>query len=194
MLADVGETRLHRGPILPERGVTEPILTTERLAFRPFTPEDYAVFADLHADPDVQRFIGGLWDAETLRGRFDSYIKDHAANGFAKWRMDEIGGGFVGAAGLSLDAKTGRADLGYSFVRSAWGRGLASEAARALTDWLFARTGVQVMTACAAVDHAASRRILEKLGMAPDGEGDRHGVRCAFYRLARPAQPLEVRA
>ena len=168
-----------------ERGVDEPILTTARLTFRPFTPDDYPVVAALHGDPEVQRFIGGVWDQPTLRGRFDSYLADQAAHGLAKWRMDETGVGFVGAAGFSLDARTGRADLGYTFVRSAWGRGLANEAARALTDWLFSNTEVEVMTACAAVDHAVSRRVLEALGMSPDGEGDRHGVRCAFYRLAR---------
>ncbi len=168
----------------------ESILTTERLTFRPFTPDDYPLFAAMHGDPEVQQFIGGLWDEATLRGRFDSYVADHAAHGFAKWRMDEAGGDFVGAAGFSLDARTGRADLGYSFVRSAWGRGLANEAARALTDWLFANTEVEIMTACAAVDHQVSRRVLETLGMTPDGEGDRHGVRCAFYRLARPRQAL----
>lgn len=168
------------------KAVSDIVLQTERLTFRPFTPDDVGLVAALHSDPEVQRHIGGLWDEATLRGRFDGYVREHEANGFSKWRVDEIGAGFVGAAGFSLDAKTGRADLGYTFVRSAWGRGYASEAARALTDWLFAHTNVAVMTACAAVEHGASRRVLEKLGMADDGEGDRHGVRCAFYRLARP--------
>lgn len=163
----------------------EPILTTARLAFRPLVADDYPLVAAMHGDAAVQRFIGGLWDEPTLRSRFDSYVADQAAHGFAKWRMDEAGVGFVGVAGFSLDAKTGRADLGYTFVRGAWGRGLANEAARALTDWLFANTEVEVMTACAAVDHAVSRRVLEGLGMSADGEGDRHGVRCTFYRLAR---------
>jgi ribosomal-protein-alanine N-acetyltransferase len=166
-----------------------PILMTERLAFRPFRPEDFGDFTALHTDPEVQRFIGGVWDEPALREFFDKFLREQPRVGFTKWRVDErddIGGdGFVGSAGLSLNVETGAADLGYTFTRAAWGRGYAREAARALTDWLFANTDVRVMTACAAVDHAVSRRVLESLGMSADGEREHRGLLCAFYRLER---------
>src|SRR5205814_5000968 len=98
-----------------EPGLDAPILMTERLAFRPFRPEDFGDFTALHTDPEVQRFIGGVWDEPALREFFDKFLREQPQVGFTKWRMDERddtgGGGFVGSAGLSLNADTGAADL-----------------------------------------------------------------------------------
>ncbi|WP_374574987.1 GNAT family N-acetyltransferase [Phenylobacterium sp.] len=163
-----------------------PILETERLVFRPFTAEDFDLLAGLHADPQVQRYIGGLWSREVIQRRLDQYVGDQQRLGFSKWKAFLRDGTFVGRAGVSLMPDTGEPEIGYSFARAAWGEGLASEAAIGVVDWMFANTDVAGLIGFAHVDNAASRRVLEKTGMVFEGERDFDGIPNAFYRLARP--------
>jgi ribosomal-protein-alanine N-acetyltransferase len=164
-----------------------PILTTERLVFRPFTADDYGLLAQLHSDPEVQRYIGGIWSAEEVQKRLDFYVGQQAELGWSKWKAYlKADGSFVGRAGVSVDLHTAEPELGYSFARRAWGQGLASETARAIVDWMWTNTELAELTAFAVSDNLASRRVLEKVGMSFEGEADRHGDRCAYYRIKRP--------
>ena len=163
------------------------ILETKRLVFTPFTPDDVDLLAALHADPEVQRYIGGMWPREEVQARVDLYVSDQARYGFSKWKANLRDGTFVGRAGVSVDPDLGGTpELGYSFARSVWGQGLASEATFAIVDFMFTRTDVPEIAAFAVAENLASRRILEKVGMAFEGERERHGDLRAFYRLKRP--------
>lgn len=78
-----------------------------------------------------------------------------------------------------------RAELGYIFGRFAWGRGVATEAARACLRFGFERLGCDVIGAGALKANAGSLRILEKLGMrpTPNAHYDDHGG--AYFAIAR---------
>ena len=164
----------------------DPILETPRLRFFPFTEDDFDRLLALHSDPEVQRYIGGMFGADGVRLRLDHYLRDQAALGFSKWRAHLHDGTFVGRAGVSTDPEGGGVELGYTFARAAWGQGLASEAAQAIVGWMWANTDVPEIGAFAAVENLASRRVLEKIGMRYIGDADRHGDFCAIYRLPRP--------
>lgn len=167
--------------------MTDVVLETERLVFRPFTPEDFDLLLELHSDPEVQRYIGGMFGAPGVRQRLDHYIRDQAERGFSKWKAYLRDGTFVGRAGVSTDEEMGGVELGYTFARAAWGQGLASEAARVIVDWMWVNTDVAEIGAFAVIENLASRRVLEKIGMTFERETESHGDLCAFYRLARPA-------
>jgi RimJ/RimL family protein N-acetyltransferase len=162
------------------------ILETKRLIFTLFTPNDVDLLAALHSDPEVQRYIGEMWPREEVQKRVDLYVSDQARYGFSKWKTHLRDGTFVGRAGVSVDPDLGTPELGYSFARAAWGHGLASEAAFAIVDWMFTNTDVPELSAFAVSENLASRRVLEKVGMTLEGERERHGDLCAFYRLKRP--------
>ena len=164
-----------------------PILETERLVFHPFTPDDFGLLAELHSDPQVQRHLGGMWTDEVIQHRLNVYVSDQAELGYSKWKAYLRDGTFVGRAGVTVDRQITEPELGYSFARAAWGRGLASEAAQAIVDWMFARTSVTGRIGFAAVANKPSRRVLEKVGMMFVDERELHGDLCAYYRLDRPA-------
>ncbi len=165
----------------------KPILETERLVFHPFTPADFGLLADLHSDLQVQRYLGGTWTDQVIQHRLDIYVADQTERGYSKWKAYLRDGTFVGRAGVTFDRTLGEPELGYSFARAAWGKGLASEAAQAIVDWTFANTPIPAMIGFAAVANGASRRVLEKVGMVFQDERDLHGDLCAYYRLDRPA-------
>ena len=73
----------------------------------------------------------------------------------------------MGATGLAFESSW-CASTGYVLARDAWGQGLATEALAAMVD-LAAKTGVIRLYALCHVDHAASRRVLEKGGFECEG-------------------------
>jgi RimJ/RimL family protein N-acetyltransferase len=169
------------------KAVDDIILQTERLVFRPFTPADFDLLLELHSDPQVQRYIGGLFGAEGVRTRLDHYLKDQAEHGFSKWKAYLKDGTFVGRAGISTNPEGGGVELGYTFARAHWGQDLASEAARGIVDWVWARTDLPRIGAFAVIENWPSRRVLEKVGMRFEREAMSHGDLCAVYTLERPA-------
>jgi RimJ/RimL family protein N-acetyltransferase len=96
-------------------------------------------------------------------------------------------GTVVGEAGYFLDEASGTAKVGYSVVEPSWGRGYATEALRALVAHLRDRPGVVRIAAETFVDHAASRRVMEKAGLrqvgSRVGEEDGQTVDLVLYEL-----------
>jgi RimJ/RimL family protein N-acetyltransferase len=166
--------------------MSDVILETERLVFRPFTPQDFDLLLELHSDPQVQRYIGGMFGETGVRLRLDHYLRDQAERGHSKWKAYLRDGTFVGRAGVSWDAELGERELGYTFARPFWGQGLASEAAAAILDWMWANTDAPDIAAFAVIENRPSRRVLEKVGMVFEREAVSHGDLCALYRIARP--------
>ncbi|WP_334160625.1 GNAT family N-acetyltransferase [Phenylobacterium sp.] len=164
-----------------------PVLETDRLVLRPFTPDDYELLADLHSDPEVQRYIGGPWPREAIQGRLDAYVADQAKYGFSKWKAHLRDGTFVGRCGVSYWARKGEFELGYSFRRIAWGRGLATEAARAVAARFFELSTEPRLHGFTAVENLGSRRVLERIGMRHTGDEDLGlGGLSALYLMERP--------
>jgi RimJ/RimL family protein N-acetyltransferase len=144
-------------------------LETERLALRRFTADDVENLVDLDSDPDVMHFITG--GRPTPRGEIENeilpaflgYYERFAGYGF--WAaVEKSTGRFVGWFHFrpAHGAPPGEVELGYRLRRSAWGKGYATEASRALIDKGFAELGVQRVVAYTMVVHSASRRVMEK--------------------------------
>lgn len=77
----------------------------------------------------------------------------------------------IGVIGIESSEKDGRPHLGYWLGAPHWGRGYATEAARALVDAWFAYTEADELTSAARIDNPASKRVLEKCGFRPSGSG-----------------------
>ena len=147
--------------------------TTERLLLRPWRTADRAPFAAMNADPEVMRYIR---DGRTMtRAQSDELvdaIEAHwAAHGFGLWcaaPRDDPGAciGFVGLAVPSfLPAVLPAVEVGWRLARSAWGRGLATEGARAALAHAFEGLELRSVISLIDPDNARSVRVAEKLGM-----------------------------
>ena len=169
--------------------MTDPIVTTERLRLFPWDAEDFPLLAELHADPEVQRFLEAgesVWDETVLRSKFAGFRADYAKHGWTKFKTFDAQGRFVGRAGFGLFDETGELELGYSFKRAYWGQGYATEAASALLTWIYEVRPLDHVIGFAVADHWASRRVLEKIGMMFTHVRDLNGIPNAFYRNDRP--------
>jgi ribosomal-protein-alanine N-acetyltransferase len=162
-------------------------LTTARLRLRPFTAADRAAIHAIYADPEVMRHVGH----GPHRSPADT---DAALQAFARM-LDQRGisfvaveeratGRLIGDAGLyPVEGAADEVELGYTLARDAWGRGYATEAAGALLE--HARTALGVWRVVATVDpaNAASRHVVEKLGMTASGERVAYGRPHAVYAV-----------
>ena len=170
-----------------------PILESERLVFEPFTADDLPLIVELHSDPDVQRYMGGKWSDEDMRDTLARFLSEQAALGHTKWKASLRDGTFVGRAGVSPFPRTHdpagvpERELGYCFKKACWGQGFATEAATAVRDWFFAKTGHDHLIGFTDPENLASQRVLRKIGMRSLGLVDMgFGEPSALYRMERP--------
>lgn len=148
-------------------------LETERLMLSRFTPKDVDLLVELDSDPGVMRYLTGgkptpreVIASETLPRVLSDYER---GAGFGRWAaVEKATGAFIGWFGLRRRENTapGEVELGYRLRRSAWGKGYATEGSRALIRKSFTELGVQRVVANTMTVNRASRRVMEKLGMA----------------------------
>lgn len=147
-------------------------LTTDRLMLRRFTQADVDLLYDLDGDPDVMHFITGgratpreVIEREVLPKILGDYER-HA--GFGYWAaIERSTGEFLGWFEFRPreDRPVDEIELGYRLRKRAWGRGYATEGARALIDKGFTELGVQRVFAETMAVNAGSRRVMEKAGL-----------------------------
>jgi ribosomal-protein-alanine N-acetyltransferase len=170
-----------------DAGSDRPILTTARLTFRPFTRADLSLLADLHRDPEVGRYMGGVWPDARIAEALEGFMVDQDRCGHSKWAAHLHDGTFVGRAGISPWEPTGELELGYVLKPEYWGQGLATEAARAVADWTFANTAVDHIIAFTDPQNFGSQRVLERIGMKRLADRDMgfEGL-SAYFEMQRP--------
>ncbi len=149
-------------------------LETARLRLRRFTAADADDLAALHGDPAVMRYIDSrpvpreVVKTQTLPGILREYQELQA--GFGHWAaIEKSAEAFLGWFSLCPANSRGLAggtEIGYRLRPEAWGRGYATEGARALVRKGFAELGVDRVVATTMTVNAASRRVLEKAGLS----------------------------
>ncbi|HZT18675.1 MAG TPA: GNAT family N-acetyltransferase [Dongiaceae bacterium] len=152
-------------------GTLRPVgLRTERLILRPWEAEDLDPFAALNADPDVTAFLGEPFTrsrSDEMAGRIRSHWEEH---GFGLWAVELPGREpFIGFVGLSIPRFeapfTPCVEVGWRLARAHWGRGYASEGARAALAFGFDTLKLKEIVSFTAVANARSRRVMERIGM-----------------------------
>jgi ribosomal-protein-alanine N-acetyltransferase len=166
-------------------------LSTARLRLRPFAPADADDHRRLYADVEVTRYLGngpflGAEAEARSRRALEHFVAHWTARGFGVWAvLEQASGRFVGQCGLNVLPDRPEVEVLYAFERAVWGRGYATEAARAALDYGFAVAGLDRIVAVARPENLASRHVLDKLGMRYHGEVEVYGVRAAYYVTTR---------
>jgi RimJ/RimL family protein N-acetyltransferase len=164
-----------------------PRVEIDRLVLRAWSAADVDPFAEMSADPEVMRFLGGVADrAASWRG-----IALHAGHwtlrGYGNWAVDRRADGrLLGRVGLWYPEGWPGVEVGWTLARHAWGAGYATEAARASVAWAWANLDIERLISLIDPDNAASVRVAERLGMRPVGEHVLGGTPVVIWGLDRP--------
>ncbi|HVZ38061.1 MAG TPA: GNAT family N-acetyltransferase [Candidatus Kapabacteria bacterium] len=144
------------------------IIETERLLFRPLAPEDAEDLAALYADPEVMRFFDGMRTRQQAEAEIAECLRRYQWPGFHFWAtILKEEQRFIGRCGVLLLTVEGAREyeVAYMIERSCWGRGLATEAARAIKEYGFGRYRFPRMVSLIHPGNHASIRVAEKNGM-----------------------------
>jgi len=177
------------GPDMTEGAIPSiPTLETERLILRPFREADAAVFCELFQDPDVVRFIG---DGQTP-SREDcwravaGWLGHWMMRGYGPWAVTERASGtFIGRVGIHFPESWPGPELGYALGKPFWGKGYATEAARAARDWAFAERDFAELISLIDPLNLASIGVATRLGETLRGPGELRGHALLVYAITR---------
>lgn len=171
------------------------ILATERLYVRPWQEGDLEPLYAIFSDPRVVRFTEGRpWSREQVlelvRWGIDNRV-GYEPGFFNCPLVLRDGARVIGRVGINpLWDGAGHTDpnepeLEWTIAAQHWGRGLATEVGRAMIAYGFDVTGFDHMIAFAHPEHAASLRVMEKIGMRRDRQAAFRGEEWTFYRIER---------
>ncbi len=165
-------------------------IETERLILRPLTTDDAEAEFVWLSDPEVNRYMPyALYTdiADVVKWlEYASTTTDELHFGFVR-KSDGL---LIGAGSIGPDEKVeGAWCFGYNLRRDVWNQGFATEAARAMINYVHKTYGVRVFTASHAIANPASGRVMEKCGLRFDHAGeysrfdDSETFPAHFYRL-----------
>lgn len=152
-------------------------LQTDRLRLRRWLPADRAPFALLNADPRVTAYLPGPLsraESDALVARIEAHFDQY---GFGLWAV-EVGdvAAFAGFIGLSVPRFTAHftpcVEIGWRLGPAHWGRGYATEGARAVLAFGFEALGLGEIVSFTVPGNTRSRRVMERIGMAHNPADD----------------------
>jgi RimJ/RimL family protein N-acetyltransferase len=152
-------------------------LETPRLLLRRWRDEDLDGFAAIAAQPEVMRYIndGRTLDRRATAERLAGYRRHWDEHGFGLYAVEIKGSGeLAGFTGLAvpgfLPEIMPAVEIGWRLGRAHWGRGLATEAARAVVAHTRAELDLRRLVSIHVVGNEASARVMIKLGMSLERE------------------------
>ena len=148
------------------------ILETERLILRTLCETDAEDVFEWVGDPIVNRYMPYpvYQNVEQVKKWIQSIQPEDYEFGFVLKETGKV----IGSGSIGLNAEN-RYELGYNLKRRYWGRGYATEAARAMIDWAYHELRATDFVASHATDNTASGRVLEKCGFQFDHYGQYSG-------------------
>lgn len=166
------------------------IVETERLTMRPFRKEDLDWLVGHRSSRDVSQFLGGL-DLQTpgfVQKRLEFYMNSFEKLGFSMsvTSLRETGER-IGVTGIQPLEKTGDVEVGYSFDKEHWGKGLATESAAGWLRFGFGEAGLERIVAVADPDNLGSIAVMKKLGMTFEDTAFSYGLKVVRYAVSKEA-------
>lgn len=150
------------------------LIETKRLLLEPLDPSRLEEFVALTADPDTMRYWapGGAFTRDVAERNFEASLARAREHGFGRrWIVAKENGAGLGFTDTKYfgqscdDVSPDEVEIGWMLTPTAWGHGYATEAGRAVCDEAFDRLKLDSIVAVHHSANAASRRVIEKLGM-----------------------------
>lgn len=165
------------------------VLETERLILRTWRQEDVNMYFQINQDPKVFEYTEGSLTLQQIQG-FISIANNHMEKyGYAQWTVElkktEKLIGYIGI--YNIDWKdisfTPAVTIGWRLGSQYWGKGYATEGAKAALDYGFNHCGIEEIISTTVPMNKASVCVMEKIGMQRDLSND----------FAHPLLPLDHR-
>jgi len=165
-----------------------PTLETERLLLRPLAEGDLDEYAVMMADPAVVEFLGTPPMDRADAWRHLALLLGHGV--LRGWTsnavVEKATGRLLGRCGLWQPEGWPGLEVGWTFARSSWGQGYATEAAAAWRDWAFTEVEADQLISVVHRDNVRSARVAERIGHRRLREIAVRGFPCILYGQPYP--------
>ncbi|SEO12527.1 ribosomal-protein-alanine N-acetyltransferase [Amphibacillus marinus] len=172
-------------------------IETERLLLRDWQEADLPAFTAMNADPEVMRFFRSCLSDEETRQFYQRIQEEFNQESFGLYAAEikQTGDfiGFIGFHNAAFEADfTPCVEIGWRLKEAAWGKGLATEGAKACLDYGFNQLGLSEVYSFTAAINQPSRRVMEKIGMEyvksfvhPVVKNDEQLAQHVLYRITK---------
>ncbi len=148
-------------------------IETERLLLRDILPEDEEAFFAMDSNPIVHTYLGNkpVTTIEQIRNAIALINRQYQDNGIGRWAViEKSSGNFIGWSGLKFEKETENSlptyyDLGYRLNPDYWGKGYATESAKAALEYGFTELKLNEIIGKAHIENKASQHVLQKCGL-----------------------------
>src|SRR6187402_3310583 len=169
------------------------ITETKRLLIREILPTDLEGMFELHADPDVHRYLGNatVSSKEQTVDIIKFVRQQYIDYGVGRWAIiHKKTNEFMGWTGLEFVTKETNHhkdyyDLGYRLSKRFWGQGIATESAVASLDYAFDKLNANEVYGMADCENEGSNKILKKVGLKFIETFDLEGIKHNWYKIDR---------
>ncbi len=184
------------------------MIETGRLRLRRWRESDRDPFYRMNSDPEVMRYFPGVLTRQESDAMVDRIEAQFSRRGFSLYAVELPGLepfiGFIGLSEVTFQAPfTPAVEIGWRLASAHWGQGLATEGARRILAYAFDDLGLSEIVSFTVPGNLPSRRVMQKIGMHRDPDGDfdhpripadhpmRHHV---LYRVVDPRLQPAARA
>ena len=147
------------------------VLETDRLIVRHWLPQDLNLLHAIMSDPSVMRYVWGYQPAseEQIREFIDKCVQEAGDRVWTTWPLvlkeNDSLIGYCGFLVRDHGEYKGETEMGWLLAREHWGKGLATEAAKAIMEHGIAKWRFKRIIASARAENSQSLRVMEKIGM-----------------------------
>ena len=156
-------------------------LQTERFLMRQWRKEDYSEFAKLNADSKVMEYYPSILSTEESNAMAQKIELLLSKRGWGFWAVESISEKrFMGFVGLHEPAYelpiTPCVEIGWRLAKEYWGKGYATEAAKASLDFAFKKLNLPEVYSFASVSNRQSWAVMERLKMKNTNKNFEHPI------------------
>ena len=163
------------------------IFEADRLILRRLSLDDVPALAKILSDPDVMKYsVRGVCDEAATLKFIEWCLACYDSHGVGPWALiDKTSSELIGFCGVGPEwvDDVEEANLGYRLASRYWNKGLASEAARSVLDYVFGKGLFNSVVVIIEPEHAASLKVAEKVGFSRFDAVEFHGRPVRLYRL-----------
>lgn len=161
---------------------------TERLILRRFADEDVDAIHKMRSDAEFMRFIHKTESRSQAKNWINMVSRYWETSGFGFWAVvSKETNETIGWSGTWNLAETSEPEIGFAIAKAFWGKGLATEAANFALKYTFEKRHARKVVAVTMPENAASRRVMEKIGMSFESQiyYKSYGLELALYAMTR---------
>ncbi|MCC9063400.1 GNAT family N-acetyltransferase [Flavobacterium piscisymbiosum] len=157
-----------------------------KIIIREFLPQEQQTFLDLFKDNQVTQYLPVV-SPERYLEMFDELLENYEQKKLSRWAIfDTTNNNFIGMCVARIFVhNTNQIEIGYVLSREYWGKGIATEVCKALTQYSFANTNTKEVVAITDINNSGSQNVLQKSGFERLDNLIRDEEEMAYFKIER---------